>query len=235
LAFRNQSLISVIKEVAESCKVTGTSLNTYDGSKYTTCVSANSFKVGDVVFFGAVSFLITTVTDSQFIVNGDASGLTSYTSGGPYVEYGHMVEISNTLKARNTATGTLQYQKYPLIALKLDVESDYIGQGNTFNYSDISIFLVNITDKTYKAKDRLEKNFDPVLYPLYEKFITALKRHPSIRITNELDNTKHSKIDRFFWGSQDNDNSTKNIFNDYLDAIEIRNLELSINNKKCKK
>jgi hypothetical protein len=38
----------------------------------------------------------------------------------------------------------------------------------------------------------------------------------------------HTKTDRYFWGADDD---TKNVFNDFIDAIEIENLELKVKNQ----
>lgn len=145
--------------------------------------------------------------------------------------YGHMLEITNILKERDNATGPLKYQKYPAIILKLDTESRYNGNYQSFEYDNVTVFIVNITNKTYRAKDRIDNNFDPILYPLYESFITELKKHKNI-IVNE-GNYAHTKTDRFFWGSQINDNSTENIFGDFLDAIEIKQLSLAVKKIGC--
>ena len=232
MAFSNQSIISVFEDVCNDLKTTGTYTGVF-ASGYTVCTGANTFKAREVVNINNVSYIITEATDTTFKVKGDVSAFTTYESAYPYFLYGHILEISNTLKAKNSGIGTLKYQKYPLIILQLDVESKYDGLNKSFEYRNINIFICNITNKTYRAKDRLEHNFNNVLYPLYEAFVTKLSRHEDIIASNNANNFEHTKIDRFFWGSQENGNSTNNIFEDYSDAIEIKNLQLNIKNKKC--
>ena len=230
MAFRNQSLISVLQEVTESMKTTGTYSGVY--TTVTTCTVANSLKARDVVNINDVSHAVITATDTYFTVEADVSSYTEYTTGSPYFMFGHMLEIASTLARMDKAPNLLKWQKYPLIILKLDTESSYTGFGNTFDYTDITLYLCNITQPTYKAAERLENNFEKVLYPIYEKLIKALKKHPSIRLHGN-ENFKHTKIDRFFWGTTQLSDSS-NYVGDYLDAIEINKLNLSINNKKCK-
>jgi hypothetical protein len=233
LAFKNKSLISVIEDVVESIRVKGVYTSTFDGT-YTTCTTVNEFKPREVIFINGKAYSIIEATVSYFTVKGNVTAYNSFTSGLPYFLYGHILEISNILKEKNKGIGTLKWQKYPLIILQLDVESKYEGISNSFSYSDITIYICNLTEPTYRASDRLTESFDKVLYPIYEKFITALLRHPAIVPNQTVDNTSHTKVDRFYWGSQDNNNSTANIFDDYLDAIEIKKLELNIiNYKNC--
>jgi hypothetical protein len=44
---------------------------------------------------------------------------------------------------------------------------------------------------------------------------------------------KHDMIERFYWGREGIYNNAGNVFNDYIDAIEIRNLDLKINVPNC--
>jgi hypothetical protein len=43
----------------------------------------------------------------------------------------------------------------------------------------------------------------------------------------------HKKTDRSYWGTQQAGGAGKNMLNDFVDAIEIENLELQINYKNC--
>ena len=81
---------------------------------------------------------------------------------------------------------------------------------------------MNPTKAEYTTKQRREFNFTPKLDPLYSEFIHALDNFIGIAIISEnWDITR-----RYYWGSQ---LVEKNIFNDKLDAIEIKNLEIEVN------
>lgn len=232
MAFKNQSIIAVLQEVVDSLRTTGTFTGVYLNG-ITTCTCENSLKAREVVYINDAPYLVHEATDTYFTVKSDLSSYTSYTTGYPYFEYGHMVEIANTLTERDKASLVYKFQKYPAIFLKLDTPSKPNIRTGQFDYTNITLYLVNATEQTYKAADRLDNNFNPILYPLYEKLITALQRHEAVIPTSDLTNLEHDKYDRFFWGTQLNKNSTNNILNDYLDAIEVTNLKLSIKQKNC--
>ena len=83
--------------------------------------------------------------------------------------------------------------------------------------------------------ERYAKNFIPVLYPIYEAFLNKIntftygKRNGKPFLTKSVDFIKHTKIDRPFWGRDTFLKNDANRFNDYIDAIEIRDLDLLIN------
>ena len=47
------------------------------------------------------------------------------------------------------------------------------------------------------------------------------------------DGIEHTKIDRLFWGKEGLYANEGNIFEDFLDCIEIRDLELNVYSKIC--
>src|SRR5678810_902262 len=89
----------------------------------------------------------------------------------PYYEFGHRLEIANTLTEKE---GTqFKYRRYPLVALRLDIDEE-IDEG--MQKVKLNIALITFTDEKYKAKDRYAKVLVPVLYPMYESFMLNLKR-----------------------------------------------------------
>lgn len=154
-------------------------------------------------------------------------------NGEPYFRYGNIKEIGDLLMDIDKSGNGFKFKKYPLIILKLDVTSEFDKKTRDFIYRNITIYIVNYTEAHYDAAKRKTESFEKVLIPIYEQFITAIKKNGNIINKDNIPFIEHSKTDRYFWGSSLNKNNTKNLMGDYLDAIEIGNLTLKINNKNC--
>lgn len=126
-----------------------------------------------------------------------------------------------------------KFNKYPLIHLVQDVVEERGQDVNVYSSSLLNIIFIHQTDQNYKIDDRDEKVFKPVLWPMYYQFMEELKK--SEWVFGDYDTTgefRHRVIKRAFWGNR-NLQGSKNILNDYVDAIEIQNLQLKINFSNC--
>lgn len=120
-------------------------------------------------------------------------------------------------------------KRFPLVGVFLPIRE---GKGRQIGIDGIEgiricIAMVNrnLTDRT---PERYERNFKPILYPIYYEFLNQLDADKRI-LSPSSNGFKHTKID---WPYYD-PNEQKNAFNEYVDAIEIRDLELLINLKHC--
>ncbi len=151
------------------------------------------------------------------------------TDGSPFYMYGHRLEIADRL-TKKELDPIKKKQRYPLIALKLD-----IAEVKRDGISDFKLNIVIATksDANSNAEQRMANTFKPILYPLYDKFI--LKFCSSGLFFWEGDQTEpdHIKIDRPYWGTEAKEGNLKNIFNDPVDAIEIVDLKFSMRQKNC--
>lgn len=145
-----------------------------------------------------------------------------------YFMHGHPLDIVNQLSAKNK-DATLKFQRFPLIALFQDFTET---KGRTMAYnSEVSLNLIiaTTTNPNYTSAQRYDNSFRTVLYPLYDEFMQKL--FESCKFADLADDLiPHEKIDRLFWGKQGLYGNTGNIFNDYIDAIEIKNLNLKVKN-----
>lgn len=143
----------------------------------------------------------------------------------PYYLHGHPMEIVNTLKERTNSGSELKFKKYPLIVLLEDFEDD--GPSGVFaNRAKVDILFIMNTSQSYKAADRYEHSFDDVLTPLYNLFVKHIKRKTGIHIDHQKLNG--NIINHLYWGKKGLYGNEGNIFNDYIDALEIKGLELKI-------
>jgi len=167
----------------------------------------------------------TIVTD----VRNDATkpGVGVMPVDAPYYEYGHPLDVINKLKQKDTHS-SLKFKKYPLIALFQDF-TENMGYNQTMRSSaeGLNIVICTNTRAELNAEERYNLNFRTILYPLYDLLIKHLV------LSHEFLNTDpglipHQKIDRLYWGRSGLYGNEGNIFNDYIDAIEIQNLQLDL-------
>ncbi|HTJ53729.1 MAG TPA: hypothetical protein VL443_29945 [Cyclobacteriaceae bacterium] len=152
-------------------------------------------------------------------------------NGAPYYMYGHRQEISNRLTAKDI-DNKQKKKKFPLIALKLDTIETV--RGNVVDFK-LNLVIATWSDPNLTADERYVKTFKPILYPLYEKFLTQLGNAGLFQWDSSLPQNvpPHTKVDRPFWGTPTDKANIANIFNDPTDAIEIIDLRLSRIDTNC--
>jgi len=138
-----------------------------------------------------------------------------------FYDYGVPNEIVNKLKLKSDAT-----TKYPLIwymidgSVKQEIKTKYIK-------CNVTIVICNETSKDFSAKERYEKNFIPVLRPLYDGLMARFSKSLLVRSPDQY---PHTYYENLFWGKDGLYGHTGNIFDDMLDAIIIENLQFFLIN-----
>lgn len=146
--------------------------------------------------------------------------------------HGHPSEIVAILKAMTQAQET-SVKKYPLIALFQDFEEKRGESSDVYASISVTVIIATLTRPELFAADRYEKNFIPILYPVYNAFLKAVRKSGKFKIVVPEKEPEHTKIDRLFWGKQGLYGNEGNIFGDCIDAIELTNLSLKIKNPTC--
>jgi hypothetical protein len=172
----------------------------------------------------------------NYVVDDIGTVVAQMKGAVPEYLFGHRLEINNRL-LKQSQDPAKKEQRYPLIALFLDIEQSVTG--NIINYK-LNIMIVTKTNPNDTTEARYDdmKPFKMVLYPLYYSFIQSLSDSGLFMWPTVADMPKHSKIDRPFWGKAVTDElgikkTEANVFNDYLDAIQIKNLEINQKLKTC--
>lgn len=167
---------------------------------------------------------VTTIASETVIVTATGHGMTAETLASASVvlnyHYGHRLEIVNIFKEW-TRKDTVKKEQFPAICLFHDFEERVSNNGYE-RECDLNLVIMTDTKPTFTAADRYTYSFDPVLYPLYELFMERLAESSEIAEVYP----EHTKIDRLYWGKTGLYGNTGNIFNDYIDAIEIDNLKI---------
>ena len=121
-------------------------------------------------------------------------------------------------------------ERYPMLIF---VTSDKVEKADAdpalHTTYPLHIVLVNLTKSSYTTQERLENNFEPVLFPLYDSLIEALRPYSK----NPAHELPHDKIDHFYYSASTAKDANK--LAEYLDAIELTglNLVLNFNENKC--
>lgn len=152
-------------------------------------------------------------------------------AGGSDVLYqhGHPREIVETLQEMSNNPETTE-KKYPLIALFQDFpERKGLAQGTQLK---LNLIIATLTNRELKAADRYAQSFNPVLIPIYDLFLAKIAKSSFFRET-EPSKIVHTKYDRMFWGRSGLYGNQGNIFNDFIDCIEIVDLNLTVKQNIC--
>jgi len=160
--------------------------------------------------------------DSVFIVDiiGDAALHTAEELGIHinYV-YGDFLDIVKNLKDKDESV-SLKGMKYVLLALYMPFIE---RRGETGLYADVTlrrITIATLTNSDDEPMTRYQKTFKPILYPVYETFLSnfAKDHHMSSKDPNSI---VHTKVD--VMGA-----SPISGINDYVDCINLDNVQFLI-------
>lgn len=162
---------------------------------------------------------------------GETAALGSTAIQAIDFQYGHKMELIQTL-AQMDSDQSARFLKYPLVYLVQDFRERRGQQPGVYAEVNLNIIIAHHTDQNYKITDRMANVFKPVLYPIYYSLIKQLATIPQTLQGNQ-DVIPHDKWDRSFWGKQAVGGNTSLSINDYVDAIEIQNLDLKINYQPC--
>lgn len=149
---------------------------------------------------------------------------------GIHYDHGHPIEVIETLKQKDEAK-EFKFRRYPIVALF----EDFPGQGGEIGYNGevtLHMIIARFTEPTYKADQRYEKNFKPFLTPIYNELLKQITFSKAFQ-TYGVTNIQHTPINRLYWGREGLYKNEGNVFNDFLDCIEIRNLKLKTYLKIC--
>ena len=146
-------------------------------------------------------------------------------------EHGHPLEIIETLGQLGAAPSS-KFNRYPIVALFQDFPEDVSDVPGIDREITVQMIIARGTTPTLKASARYDKNFRPVLYPVYFELLKQISKSPAFTVKSETQ-IKHRKFDRLFWGRDGLYGNSKNVFNDWLDCIELKELKLKVNPKFC--
>lgn len=149
-----------------------------------------------------------------------------------FYDFGHYQEVLKNLIIQDKAV--TKKKKFPLIWLVMDFTERYGPSINGYCVlPKIDLLIAMPTKPSLSTSERINQNFTPFLYPIYEELLRQIASS-SLFLEQSVKELAHEKIDRPYWGMQDvSGNGTANLFNDFIDAIQIRGLQLTVNQARC--
>ncbi len=209
--------------IVDMLKSFGTITESSENNGIYTLISVNHGLVSyEVIKIDDIDYVVSIIDADTFSIESETTGLdfTDFVwyAKAPYYEFGHPLEIVNTLSKKDRAE-VYSYQKYPLIALFQDFPEEVTAVGVEVS---LSLLIINITKPGYVASDRYTYNFEPVLYPIVQQLERALQLAKNVEVLSP----DFGKKDLVYLGKEGTYTSEGNTFNDHLDAIEISNLKL---------
>ena len=153
-----------------------------------------------------------------------AADVQSVTGIQLHYEHGHPAEIDETLTAWSKTPDNSKV-KYPMLALFQDFDEEVTTNKSLMCEVKLELIIATMTLPNYNADQRMINTFVPILYPLYYQFILSLQQSGYFAGYPPY---PHTKTDRLFWGK-----NKQAAFGDYVDAIHIQNLQLSVKKFNC--
>lgn len=229
-------IVDMFEEVVDSIRQTGNITGSSEVSGVYTIDSANSLIDGWHVVVNDNTYEVANVTETGFEIEAntgiDFTG-ESWKALEPYYDYGHVLDILAKLTAKDE-NEVYKFQKYPLVALILDTEENH-DREHYISYSfSPQVLILEQTDENYTSQDRMTNTYKPVLYPIYEDLIEAVKEY-TLFYFQPQNLVPHTKHDRMTWGSASVAGNTSTVLNDYLDGIELNfdNIQVFKNYNDC--
>lgn len=146
-----------------------------------------------------------------------------------YYDFGHYSEVVKNLDERDK--NITNKAKYPLVWLVMDFEEQMGSKSGAYAELSLQLIIATDTNADYDMKQRRDNSFLPVLYPIYSELLNQFSKSTVFGMPATIE---HTKVDRPYWGVQGGlGNGAANLFNDFIDAIQLKNFKVNIKRKVC--
>jgi hypothetical protein len=150
-------------------------------------------------------------------------------------QYGFVEELNETLEQFNSDP-TLSDKLFPLVWLQTPFAVRRGEPGFYGTADNLNIYIINSCDVNWKAAERMQNNYKPILYPIYRELLKQLSYHTAFSNTASSGNTAsnpdlipHRKIDYFYWGEQQ-----RSYLAYPVDMLQLQQIILKVNhNQNC--
>jgi len=135
-------------------------------------------------------------------------------------QYGYVEELIQTLKQMEASPGQFD-SKYPLVWVAEPYIMDRTDP-SVYGIAECDVFIINTSQKDWKAKERMQYNFKPVIIPIYLSILQQIPANPAFSHTDGMV-PKHRTVNRYYFSEQG-----KTILTDVVDCRKISGLKLRI-------
>lgn len=144
---------------------------------------------------------------------------------------GDIVEIIGELKKLSEGGAATKAMRFPMVALLRDFPESKGNEVGIATEPTITLLICTRTEPTYNTQKRKEISFKPVLHPIWEEL------EKQINFAKEFNTSglglNYTQIDHYFYGRESIYGKEANIFTDFIDCVEIRNLNLKTKFTNC--
>lgn len=145
-----------------------------------------------------------------------------------YYDYGRYIEVTRNL-VQKAGGVTTDSRRFPLIWLVVPYSVTETMDGNEAKVRDIEIVIATRTEQDSNTTARIEKTFRPRLWPIYDELRSQIVKSGYFQ---DVDiNNFHTRIDQPYWDGKETNG--RNLFSDYIDAIQLKNISLTLNETTC--
>lgn len=128
-------------------------------------------------------------------------------------QHGYIEELNQTLTQWEQSPQFVDL-KFPLVWVAEPYEPNR-RDGNFYGEEDVDVFIINSSQKEWKAKDRMQNNFKPVIYPIYRQLLEEIVFSPVFPYLAS-EQIPHKPINRYFFGE-----AQQSVLNDVVDAMKV--------------
>jgi hypothetical protein len=147
-----------------------------------------------------------------------------------YYDYGRYLEITRRLTEKGKGI-TDKTRRFPLIWLVIPFKETYGNTGEVCELTDLQIIIATQTEPDSTTPDRMVDTFTPRLFPIYDELIKQIKNSGFF---SEIGyDVPHVKINQPYWDGKESGNSAANMFNEFIDAIQLKGIRLTVNETTC--
>lgn len=149
--------------------------------------------------------------------------------------FGSAQYIKDMLDVRSKGVGSNMPLKFPLIALQ--TPNVQTVDSSDYQYrTKINLIIACSSRKEWSNEKRMETSFKNVLLPIYEKLIEVLLRDRRFDWGyGGLEYVPHTMSKNFDYGRYGAVTPSGQEVSEPIDAIDVRSLEIKVNNQNCKR
>jgi hypothetical protein len=138
-----------------------------------------------------------------------------------YSYYGYVQELNETLTQYGQSPKLFD-KRFPCIWLA----QPFTVSPSKIHYvygiiDELRMFIINDCNADWKAKERMDNNYKPILYPIKEELLNQVVLSKATLLYRPQIQTKIT--DHYYWGE-----NQKSVLNDKVDTIEVRLQNLKI-------
>jgi hypothetical protein len=146
-----------------------------------------------------------------------------------FFDYGLYVDVAKNIYKKENA-GIQDASIYPLIWLVEDWDIRRGEAGGNYGEATFDLILAMPTSNEYTADQRTENVFLPRLLPIYDELVYQLSRSKDFSVMSPL-KINHTVKKRSYWGGNEGGQDAKNLFKNFIDALYIPSMTLTLKNK----